>query len=594
MNKSQFRIVFGLIVLLIIITLPLWVPNPYWVHVATLIAIWWILVSGLNLVIGFTGVLSIGHVGLLATGAYTASILVNRSDMSTFLAVIIAGLVTAVVAAIVSLPSLRLQQFYFAMATVGLATVINRLAYGLVKITGGGTGMPAPIFTGFWGTETGFYLLTLIIALVGSWLCWNIARSNVGLSLIAIRDSPEAAEALGVPVYRLKVAVFTFSGLMAGIAGALYASLQTYITPEAFTFSISILFFVAILIGGQGSLIGPLIGIIVLGLLPEISGPLAKLSQLFYGVLLLFVVLFVPRGISSVFQRIGERRGGSVPETVNIELDKVRENINSLMAAETVAAKSKPVETGLRATNLVKSFGGLKAVDNVTLEVAPGTIHGLIGPNGSGKTTILNLLLGYYRSDSGSVYLDGVDLSHCDVKKRVKAGLSRSFQTPKVLGELTVLDNVRMGLGLHKNQGFVQSSLMVGGVMRNEQEMRRAAFDLVQSFGLDHIAEKRAKILQHDQERFIEIARAIAQGPRYILLDEPAGGLTDGEIEVLGKILNEIKRAGIGVLLVEHHADFVFKLCDTVTVLDFGRMIAQGSPDQVQRDPQVISAYLGQ
>jgi len=233
------------------------------------------------------------------------------------------------------------------------------------------------------------------------------------------------------------------------------------------------------------------------------------------------------------------------------------------------------------------------AVDGASLSVQPGTIHGMIGPNGSGKTTILNLLLGYYGVDSGSIHLNGRNMTQWSTRERVIAGLSRTFQTPKVLGELTVIENVMLGLGRQEGRGFFESSLPFGSVRNAEKKMRQEALHLLEGFGMEHMANQRADTLQHSEERFLEIARALAQRPKFILMDEPAGGLSVGEIEILGRILNEIRKSQIGILLVEHHADFVFQVSDVVTALDFGKVIAQGRPEIVQADENVKNAYLG-
>ena len=593
MGKDKVKIA-GLLLAILVVTLPWWAPNTYWLHVVTLIAIYWIINSGLNLVVGYTGVLSVGHVGFFATGAYAAAILCEKVGISPWLALPGAGIAAGFLAAFISLPSLRLQLFYFAMCTLAFSTVVNRLTYGISSLTGGGTGLPGPSFSGFFGTENGFYLLIVFLAGFFSWICWNISRHHPGRALIAIRDSQEAAEALAIPVLYLKVIVFTFSGVLAGVAGALYASHQTYITPEAFTFYLSLFFFVSILIGGRGNYLGPFLGTAILALLPEISGPLAKLSQFFYGLLLLLVILFVPRGISSAFdRRRRQAEGRMIPPRAEILCEQIHPDKGSLVSALSPGAAKAVSPPVLKADNLFKKFGNLVAVDNASLEVPPGTIHGMIGPNGSGKTTILNLLLGYYPLDSGAIYLNGQNYTQRSTRDRVIAGLSRTFQTPKVLGELTVIENVMLGFGRQEGQGFFKSALPFGSVQNSEKKMRREALQLLEAFGMAHMALQRADTLQHSEERFLEIARALAQRPKFILMDEPAGGLSIEEIEILGRILVEIRKSQIGILLVEHHSDFVFQVSDVVTTLDFGKVIAQGRPEVVQADEKVKNAYLG-
>lgn len=292
---------------LLIATLPFWAGDQYQLHMAALIAVYWIMIAGLNLVIGFTGQLSIGHVGLLSIGAYGFAILAGKGGMNPYLAVLASGGVGGLCGLLLGLPSLRLPGFYFAMATMAFALIVNELVMANPDLTGGGVGLPGPMFPAPFDTPVGFYYLVAILALLATWLTWNIARRMWGRAFISIRDNPVAAQAVGVPVLRAKLAAFIFSGVTAGVAGAVFASLQSYITPDTFVFELSLFFFVCIIIGGRGSLIGPFIGTAVLTALPEFVAPLAKLGNLFYGLLLLVVVLVVPEGIGRMFEIIGER-----------------------------------------------------------------------------------------------------------------------------------------------------------------------------------------------------------------------------------------------------------------------------------------------
>lgn len=297
-------LVFGA---LLIATLPFWAGDQYQLHLAALIAVYWILIAGLNLVVGFTGQLSIGHVGLLSIGAYGFAILAGKAGWSPYAAMLASGALGGVCGLLLGLPSLRLPGFYFAMATMAFAMIVNELVMANPGLTGGGVGLPGPVFPAPFDTPAGFYYLVAGLAALVTWLTWNIARRMWGRAFISIRDNPVAAQAVGVPVLRAKLAAFVFSGVSAGVAGAVFASLQSYITPDTFVFELSLFFFVCIIIGGRGSLIGPLIGTAALTALPELVAPLAKLGNLFYGVLLLVVVLVVPEGIGRVFEIVGER-----------------------------------------------------------------------------------------------------------------------------------------------------------------------------------------------------------------------------------------------------------------------------------------------
>lgn len=301
---------------LLVATLPFWAGDQYQLHLAALVAVYWILIAGLNLVVGFTGQLSIGHVGLLSIGAYGFAILAGKAGLNPYLAVVAAGAVGGLCGLLLGLPSLRLPGFYFAMATMAFALIVNEVVMAHPGLTGGGVGLAGPAFPPPFDTPAGFYYLVAALAVFVTWLSWNIARRMWGRAFISIRDNPVAAQSVGVPVLRGKLAAFVFSGVSAGVAGAVFASLQSYITPDTFVFELSLFFFVCIIIGGRGSLLGPFIGTAVLTALPEFVAPLAKLGNLFYGLLLLVVVLAVPEGIGRLAEIVGERLR---PRTVHRE-----------------------------------------------------------------------------------------------------------------------------------------------------------------------------------------------------------------------------------------------------------------------------------
>lgn len=247
----------------------------------------------------------------------------------------------------------------------------------------------------------------------------------------------------------------------------------------------------------------------------------------------------------------------------------------------------------LDARAILKRFGGVVAVDDVTLELNSAEIHGLIGPNGSGKTTLLNLLSGYYIADQGDITLDGVALTRASTQMRTRHGLARTFQKPRLLETLSVLDNATLGGWNDARTSFLRTAFAWPSERHRDNELREYARCLLDGVGLGGMAERRANLLDHAQQRFLEIARALAMRPRFILLDEPAGGLTEHEIELLGEILLAVRECGIGVLVVEHHTDFVFRVCDRVTVLNLGKTIASGMPEAIRQDAEVIRVYLG-
>jgi len=442
--------------------------------IGTRAAIYWVLVSGLNLVVGFAGQIAIGWVALLTLGAYVTSVLTAGTvvpELSPYVALAIAGLFGAIFGVIVGLPALRLRTFYFATTTLGFATIVTQVALAWKSVTGGGVGVPGPIFTWPFASPWGFYCLCLGLAVLCTWMTANIAASRFGRALVAIRDAEVAAEAVGISKPALLVKVFLFSGAVAAIAGGLFASLQSYITPDAFTFDLSLLFFIAILIGGRGSI--------------------------------------------------------------------------------------------------------------------------LIGPNGSGKTTTLNVISGYYAPQHGRVLLSGKALSPRAPHTRAGYGIARTFQTPRLIGAASVLDNVMIG-GTRDGRGtFMESLLALSRHRRDEAVLRQAAMASLATVGLEQLAHARSDRLQHGELRFVEIARALMLHPSFLLLDEPAAGLSVEEIKRLGDLIVTISRQGTGVLLVEHHADLIFDICDRVTVLNLGKVLASGTPAEIRAHREVVNAYLG-
>jgi len=297
----------GALALLVAVMLPLLSGDRYLLHVASLIGTYWVLIIGLNLIVGYMGQLSVGHVGLFAIGAYTVAIGSGVHGLSPELALVIAGVLGALCGFVLGVPSLRLPGFYFAMTTLGLSLIVGEVLVAQRDVTGGGAGLPVPGFSGPLATPSGLYLLVVGVAALISLVSWNITRLMWGRAMVSIRDSSVAAAAIGVPAGRVKLTLFTFSGFTAGVAGALFGALQSYVTPETFHFDLGLFFFICIVIGGKGSILGPFLGTVVLTLLPEVSASFAVVGHFLYALVLLFVVLLVPDGISSVLRWLIER-----------------------------------------------------------------------------------------------------------------------------------------------------------------------------------------------------------------------------------------------------------------------------------------------
>ena len=572
-----------LVLLLIGIGFPLF-GGGYWGVIATRACVYWVLVSGLNLVVGFAGQIAIGWVALLTLGAYTTSVLAAGNvtpALPPYLALAIAALVGAVFGLIIGLPALRLRTFYFAITTLGFATIVTQVALAWQSVTGGGVGVPGPIFPEPFSSQWGFYYFCFGLAAICTWMTGNLAASRFGRALTAIRDAEVAAEASGISKPALLVPVFLFSGAVAAAAGGLFASLQSYITPDAFTLDLSVLFFIAILIGGRGSILGPLLGTVLLTVLPELAAPLVAWSTFLYAVLLLVIVLAMPGGIAEILD-FKNRRPLASGRAIIPRPDLIKQ----------LFSETREVGT-LTLEQLAMNFGGVKAIDELDLEIRPGQVHGLIGPNGSGKTTILNVISGYYAQQHGAVRLNGTALPALARQQRARMRIARTFQTPRIVGSASVLQNVMIGGTIDGEGTFVESLLSLPRHRRDEDMLRATAMLALATVGLDRLAPVRADRLQHSELRFTEIARALMLRPAFLLLDEPAAGLTAEEIERLGALLLAIARAGTGVLVVEHHPDLIFDICHHVTVLNLGRLLAAGTPAEIRSHREVVNAYLG-
>ena len=580
LEGSWSWIALGLVGLL----LPL-LDDSYFGVIAQRAYIYWILSAGLNLVVGYAGQIAIGWVSMLTLGAYTTAALaagrVGGVEWHPYLALIAGGAMGAVFGVIVGLPALRLRTFYFAMTTLGFATIVTQVALAWKDVTGGGVGTPGPTFPWPFEPGWGFYYFCFILAALATWITANIGASRYGRALVAIRDAEVAAEASGIAKPKLLILIFLLAGAMGGVAGGLFSSLQSYITPDAFTFEMSVLFFIGILIGGRGSILGPALGTIILTALPEFAAPLVQWSTFLYAALLLVIVLVIPGGIADLLDYKNRR-----------PLEQHREIVPRPELLSLILDSKSELST-IALSGIALHFGGVRAIDGLDLEIRSGEVHGLIGPNGSGKTTTLNVISGYYRPNAGQLKLNGADLPFDKPYARADYRIAWTFQTPRLVGAASVLENVMIGGTIDGSGSFAEAMLSLPRHHRDEKRLKESAARALATVGLESLADVRADRLQHSELRFMEIARALMLRPAFLLLDEPAAGLSAEEIRRLGALIKAISREGTGVLLVEHHADLIFDICDRVTVLNLGKVLAAGTPAEIRSHREVVSAYLG-
>ena len=564
--------------------------NSYAIHVVDVALIFAILAIGMGLAMGIAGQINLAQVAFFGVGAYATAILTTREGYGFWPAAALAMLAAAVIGFLVALPALRVQSHYLGIVTLGLAIAfLNWITNA--PIAGGAEGISAipvpPMFGINLFSEYLYYYLEAIAFLGALAFGLFVVRAPLGRRMRAMRDDALAAGAIGAEIPLLRMTAFVLASLYGGVAGVLYAGLIRYVAPETFSLATMFLLLAMVIIGGRQSLVGCVIGAIGLFLVREELTDFATSAQLAYGAVVVLMVVFAPTGLAGVPARLRAAWRKRHPQS---SARAALRPFQPFPAAPTASSSQTAI---LEVRGVGKRFRGLKALDDVSLTVLPGEIRGIVGPNGSGKTTLFNVISGLYKASAGQVLLDGRVVSGLPSYQLSQRGVARTFQNLRLFGNLTVRENILVALDRTRTRSIWRYALWPIGVWRQDAALKGAAAALVDRFGLIDFAHAAPRSLPYGIQRRIEIARAMAAAPRLLLLDEPAAGLNGEEVGQLADIVRSIRASGVTVVLIEHNMGLVMSLCERVTVLSHGAVIAEGTPADVVATPAVIEAYLG-
>ncbi|MGH9273273.1 MAG: ABC transporter permease subunit, partial [Acidimicrobiales bacterium] len=549
----------------------------------------------LNVLLGYAGQLSLGHAALLGVGACSASVAVDRWELPMPAGWALGTAGGAAIALVIGLPALRLRGLYLGLVTLAFGLTLQASLLRWQFFTRGSAGVSLP--RRLWGdrvlTDAAPYLSISLLLLLAVWLLdRNVVRTKVGRAFQVLRDDEDAAESFGIDVVRYKLLAFVLAGGIAGLAGAMYGSAIGLVNSDAFTLDLSLRIVLFVVIGGIGTRWGPVAVALLLAITPQLPSSFRGWDLIVAGAITLYNVVAMPEGFAGLVRtrrrhRSEQRAAASDDDTLALRPDFV-------VVAPSDPADRAPGAELLTVHEVSVRFGGLHAVDGVSLRVEQGTIVGIIGPNGAGKSTLFDAITGYVPSARGQVVLDGSHLEGQPPHRRARAGLGRTFQGVGLSRDMTVRQNVLMAQHASARYGVAAALVFAAPVRQVEAELAERADEIIDRLGFSAYADTEVGSLSGGQQRLVELACVLSTAPRVLLLDEPTAGLAPAAAETLADRLRELRDDhGQSILLIEHNVPLVLDLCDQVYVLNAGQVLAAGTPASIGDNPEVLEAYLG-
>ena len=564
-------------------------PLPdFWIVQLNYIGLYALVCLGLVLLTGVGGLTSFGQAAFVGIGAYTTAWFTLNMGLSPWLTLWIGLLITAVSALVIGAITLRMSGHYLPLATIAWGLSLYYLM-GNLQVLGKYDGLQGLKSLSLGSIDIGqgrlFFVLTWAILLACAIALLNLLDSRPGRAIRSLKGGSQMAEAMGINTFRYKVTIFLIASLLACTGGWLLAHFQLTVNPSAFGLKMGIEYLFMAVVGGVGHVWGAIVGAGLIKLLddylqtalPALIGTSGSYEVIVFGIAMVLVLKYMPDGLWSMVAQ----RWPRAPRAMDWQ------------NAADLPARSKPSrgESVLAVHKVRKQFGGLVAVNDISFDIAAGQIVGLIGPNGAGKSTTFNLVTGVLSKTSGQVRFRGQDISDLSSRLIARQGMARTFQHVKMIADMTVLENVALGAYTRSHSGVMASMLRIN--RSEEQSLMKEAQRQLERIGMGEYLHELAGNLAMGPQRLMEIARALCCDPALLLLDEPAAGLRHKEKQALIQVLRQLQSEGMSILLVEHDMDLVMEVCDHLVVMEFGTLLTQGTPAEIQASPAVRAAYLG-